>query len=381
MKQLVILGSTGSIGRQTLEVVRSLSGDFRVLGLAGGRNTGLLSRQVAEFGPRFVCYQGGGAKPPGERVSLEELACSPEADIVMVATSGSVGLAPTLAAIRAGKAVALANKEVLVMAGEVVMAQARLHRARIMPVDSEHSAIWQCLRGEGRGSGRRGARIFLTASGGPFRSRSREELARVTPREALDHPTWKMGKKVTIDSATLMNKGMEAIEAHWFFDIPWEDIQVLIHPESIVHSLVEFPDGSVKAQLAAPDMRLPIQYALTYPRRRSNPGLPRLDLARLGALHFEAPDLERFPCLRLALEAGRAGGTCPAVLSAADEVAVELFEDRHIGFLGIPRLVEKVLEGHDPIPHPNLEDIMSVDAWARDKARDLVSSEGSTWQP
>jgi 1-deoxy-D-xylulose-5-phosphate reductoisomerase len=378
MKRLVILGSTGSIGQQTLEVVRAFPTRFQVLGLAGGGNTELLSRQVAEFGPRLVSYNGGNEKLPGRRVCLEDMASHPQADIVMVATSGSVGLAPTLAAIRARKAIALANKEVLVMAGEMVMAEARRHRARIMPVDSEHSAIWQCLRGEGQGA--KGSRIILTASGGPFRGYSPERLAQVTPEEALEHPTWQMGKKVTIDAATLMNKGMEAIEAHWLFDMPWENIQVLIHPESIVHSLVEFRDGSVKAQLAAPDMRLPIQYALTYPRRWPNPGLPHLDFGQLEALHFEAPDLGRFPCLRLALEAGRSGGTYPTVLSAADEVAVELFLSHQIGFPGIPRLVEKVMEGHHPILHPNMEDIMSIDAWAREKARGLVSQRELSWQ-
>ncbi|PIU57589.1 MAG: 1-deoxy-D-xylulose-5-phosphate reductoisomerase, partial [Chloroflexi bacterium CG07_land_8_20_14_0_80_51_10] len=257
-----------------------------------------------------------------ESPSLEEIASHPDVDLVIVATSGKAGLLPTLASLRAGKIVALANKETLVMAGGIVMAEARKHKLEIRPIDSEHSAIWQCLQGE---ESNPIAQIILTASGGPLRNRSREELARVTAAEALRHPTWKMGRKVTIDSANLMNKGLEVIEAHWLFDVPFDRIKVMIHPGSIVHSMVEFADGSVKAQLGAPDMRLPIQYALSHPERWSNTELPKLDLDKLHSIKFDPVDLDRFPCLQLAIEAGRAGDTYPAVLSAADEVAVEHF--------------------------------------------------------
>jgi len=263
--------------------------------------------------------------------------------------------------------VALANKEVLVMAGEIIMREAR--PGQLLPVDSEHSALWQCLAGEER---EKIARLVLTASGGPFLRLPPEELARITPEQALAHPTWRMGIKVTVDSATLMNKGFEAIEARWLFGMPYEKIEVLVHPQSLVHSLVEFVDGSVKAQIAPPDMRLPIQYALTYPQRLENRDLPRLDWKRLNSLTFEPPDMERFPCLRLALEAGREGGTLPAVLSAAEEVAVELFLSGRIPFNAIPRLVEKALEGHRPVTHPSLEQILEADKSGREKALEVA---------
>ncbi|MEE8470785.1 MAG: 1-deoxy-D-xylulose-5-phosphate reductoisomerase, partial [Dehalococcoidia bacterium] len=267
MKRLAILGSTGSIGQQTLEVVRAFPQRFEVVALAGGRNTSLLKEQVAEFSPRLV-FSESSARFEGmgeaDHLPMEEIVAHPEVDLVVVATSGKAGLGPTLAAIRAGKTVALANKEVLVMAGEIVMAEARRHQAEILPIDSEHSALWQCLRGEEKGNI---ARLILTASGGPFRLRSPQQLSMVTPEEALNHPTWQMGTKVTIDSATLMNKGMEVIEAHWFFDVPFSRVEVLIHPQSIIHSLVEFVDGSAMAQLRLPDLRLPIQCALYYAER------------------------------------------------------------------------------------------------------------------
>jgi len=279
---------------------------------------------------------------------------------VVIAISGKAGLSPTLAAIRAKKSIALATKEVLVMAGGIITAEAKRHGVQIMPIDSEPSAIWQCLRGEEEGI----ARLILTASGGPFRHLSLDELKEVAPQQALAHPTWRMGPKVTIDSATLMNKGFEAIELSWLFDVPIEDIEIVIHPQSIIHSMVEFVDGSIKAQLSPPDMRLPIQYALFYPERLPNK-LPHLDLSNISALTFEPPDLERFPCLKLALEAGRKGGTYPAVLSAADEVAVTLFLEELIGFLDIPKLVAEALEEHQSTPHPSLEDVLAADAWAR----------------
>jgi len=375
MKRIAILGSTGSIGQQTLEVVRPFSDRFSVLALGAGKNVELLARQVEEFQPKLVSFQGTRNEGPGKDVSfqvpdseflsLEEIACHPEVDLVVIATSGKAGLAPTLAAIRAGKQIALANKEVLVMAGGIVMAEAKRQGVEIFPVDSEHSAIWQCLRGENRAEV---AQLILTASGGPFFHYTLEQMAAITPEQALRHPTWQMGEKVTVDSATLMNKGMEVIEAHWLFDLPLQHIDVLIHPGSIVHSMVEFADGSVKAQLSVPDMRLPIQYALSYPERLPNPNLPRTDWDRFASLSFEPPDLTRFPCLRLAIEAGEKGGTYPAVLCAADEVAVGLFLSHRIGFVDIAKLIEETLEHHQSISDPSLDEILVADAWAGEYA-------------
>jgi len=375
MKRIAILGSTGSIGQQTLEVVRVFSHRFSIVGLGAGRNVELLARQVEEFKPKLVSFQATGNEDqgkavlscaPGSRlVSLEEMACHSGVDLVVVATSGKAGLAPTLAAIRAGKQIALANKEVLVMAGKIVMAEAKEHAIEVFPVDSEHSAIWQCLRGESRGEV---ARLILTASGGPLFHYTLEQMATITPEQALNHPTWQMGEKVTVDSATLMNKGMEIIEAHWLFDLPLPCIDVLVHPESIVHSMVEFADGSVKAQLSQPDMRLPIQYAITYPERLPNPQLPRMNFDRPTSLNFEPPDMAKFPCLRIAREAAERAGTYPAVLCAADEVAVELFLSHRIGFLDIARLVEQALEQHRSVSQPSLDEIWAADAWAREYA-------------
>jgi 1-deoxy-D-xylulose-5-phosphate reductoisomerase len=373
MKRIAVLGSTGSIGCQTLEVVRSFPDKFDVVALTAGRNVELLALQIAEFKPRFVCSAQAAdsellstlADKP-LILSSEEIARHPEVDLVVVATSGKAGFGPTLSAIRARKHIALANKEVLVMAGEIVMAEARKHDVEILPLDSEHSAIWQCLRGEQRESV---SRIILTASGGPFRNYSSEQLAAVTPEQALQHPTWRMGTKVTIDSATLMNKGMEIIEARWLFDMAVDRIRVIVHPESIIHSFVEFADGSIKAQLSHPDMRLPIQHALCYPDRRDSGQFAKLEWTKLSSLGFEAPDLERFPCLRLALEVIERGGTYPAVLCAADEIAVELFLDHKIGFMGIPRLVGKTLGQHQGVSNPVLEDVLAADAWARECAR------------
>lgn len=367
VKRLAILGSTGSIGQQTLEVVRSFPHRFQVMGLAAGTNIELLTKQIDEFRPKLISIEsaGGRARLPSstcELLSLEEMASHPDVDLLVVAVTGKAALAPTLEAIRAKKSIALATKEVLVMAGEIVISEAKRHNAQILPIDSEPSAIWQCLRGEERGV----SRLILTASGGPFQHLSPDALARVTPQQALNHPTWKMGKKVTIDSATMMNKGFEVIEAHWLFDIPLERIEVVIHPQSIVHSFVEFVDGSIKAQLSLPDMRLPIQYALFYPERLPSK-LPHLDFSNIGALTFEAPDMEKFPCLRLALEAGRKGGTYPTVLSAADEVAVELFLEGRIGFLDIGKLVEETLEQHQNTPCPSLQEVLTADAWARER--------------
>jgi 1-deoxy-D-xylulose-5-phosphate reductoisomerase len=373
IKRVVVLGSTGSIGQQTLEVIGAFPERFCVVGLAAGQNTGLLAEQVRQFHPRFVYCQDEGAPASlsdegCERLELAEMASHPDMDIVVIATSGKAGLGPTLAAVKAGKDIALANKESLVMAGEIITGEARLHGAQIRPVDSEHSAIWQCLEGETPSV----SRLVLTASGGPFRHYTREQLEKVTAEQALGHPTWRMGKKVTVDSATLMNKGLEVIEAHWLFNMPFENIEVVIHPQSIVHSMVEFVDGSIKAQLGCPDMRLPIQYALSYPERLANQELPRLDWFRLSQLTFEQPDLDTFPCLRMAIEAGKRGGTWPAVVCAADEVAVELFLSRRIKFTDIARLVEQVLVKHQAMAQPALDDIMAANAWARAQVRQLA---------
>ena len=365
VKKIAILGSTGSIGQQALDVIRTLPDRFQVIGLAGGKSLELLERQISEFQPRMF-YSS--TKPDfaykGEFSPMEEIASHSEVDLVIIATSGKAGLSPTLAALRAGKIVALANKEVLVMAGEIITREAKSHQAQIRPIDSEHSAIWQCLQGEEN----KPQRLFLTASGGPFYHYSQSQLSEVTVEQALRHPTWKMGKKVTIDSATLMNKGLEAIEARWLFTIPFESIEILVHPQSTVHSLVEFVDGSMKAQLSFPNMRLPIQYALCYPERLSNPELPHLELNKIRALNFEPVDYDKFPCLKLALDAGKLGGTYPTVLCAADEVAVELFLNKRIGFTDIARIVQKTLEQHQGIAQPSLEEILAADAWAREYA-------------
>lgn len=369
---VAVLGSTGSIGTQTLDVIRALGGRLRVVALAAGRNTDLLYRQVAEFRPSLVCADA--ALDPDRLagahvVPMEAMAAHPDVDVVLVGTPGAAGLAPTLAALRAGKAVALANKEALVMAGAVLTRAAAEGGGELRPVDSEHSAIWQCLWGEERGGI---ARLILTASGGALRDRPLESLDAVTPEEALRHPTWTMGRKVTVDSATLFNKGLETIEARWLFDVPVERIEVVMHRESIVHSLVEFRDGSVKAQLGLPNMRLPIQCALTYPERLPCP-VPRLDLAALGSLQFAPPDFARYPCLALAMEAGRRGGTYPAVLAAADEVAVEEFLAGRIRFTDIPRLIEWVLAAHSPGPEDDLDAVLEADTWARRQARAVLA--------
>jgi 1-deoxy-D-xylulose-5-phosphate reductoisomerase len=302
---------------------------------------------------------------------LDDQAAHADADLVVIGTVGRAGLTPTLAALRAGKAVAIANKEVLVMAGAVVSRAAKEGRGRLLPVDSEHSAIWQCLWGEDRHAI---ARIFLTASGGAFRDYTPERLASVTPDEALNHPTWQMGRKITVDSATLINKGFEAIETRWLFDVPLERIEIVMHRESIIHSMVEFTDGSVKAQLGEPDMRLPIQVALCYPDRIDRPAARAFDPAAIAALHFEAPDFRRLPALALALKAGRLGGTFPAALAAADEVAVEHFLAGRLRFTDIACLLDDCLSAHDSGVDTDLEAILAADAWARAYAADWVTA-------
>jgi 1-deoxy-D-xylulose-5-phosphate reductoisomerase len=381
-KKIAIIGSTGSIGQQALDIVRTLPHQFQVVGLAAGQNMKLLARQVDEFKPAFAHFQGKEtathlSNTRCEFLSPDDIACHPQVDTVVIAASGRAGLSPTLVAVKAGKKVALANKESLVMAGEIITREAKESGAQILPIDSEHSAIWQCLRGETQPP----IQIILTASGGPFRHHSPKELENVTVKETLKHPTWLMGKKVTIDSATLMNKGLEVIEAHWLFDVPVDRMRVLIHPQSIIHSMVEFIDGSTKAQLSYPDMRLPIQYALSYPERLANTELPTLDWDKIKELSFELPDFDAFPCLRLAIEAGRKGGTCPAVLAAADEVMVELFLSQRIRLTDIARIVEQTLTEHEPITHPTLEEIIMTDSWARERARQLANGDNLCGSP
>lgn len=376
MKRLSILGSTGSIGMQALEVVRGHPDTFQVVALAAGRRLDVLVEQVREFRPHLVSVSGPeGAQELKERLrgfpvkiccgeeGLAEVAAYPEAQLSLLAVVGAAGLMPALAAVRAGKDVALATKEALVMAGALLTAEAAARGVKLLPVDSEHSAIFQCLEGGGRAALKR---IILTASGGPLRQVPKERLASVTPEEALSHPTWRMGKKITIDSATLMNKGLEVIEARWMFDIDVTRVDVIVHPQSIVHSLIEYADGSVLAQLSPPDMRLPILYALSYPDRLEN-GFPPLDLLQVGSLNFEAVDRDRFPCLEYAYEAVAAGGTAPVALNAANEVAVELFLGREIGFARIPEVIESGLRGHRVRPGESLEDIVAVDREVRER--------------
>ena len=366
---LVLLGSTGSIGRQTLDVVRAMPERFRVLGLAAGRNLDALAAQAHEFRPTYVWAASDdearlaqiGRESRASVTAMEEMAADPEGDVLVVGTAGRAGLEPTLTSLERGGAVALANKEVVVMAGQLVRDAVDRGGGQLRPVDSEHSAIWQCLWGE---EGHEIRRILLTASGGALRHLPAEELAEVTPEQALDHPTWNMGDKITIDSATLMNKGMETIEAKWLFDVPYERVEIVQHAESIVHSLVEFGDGSVKAQLGYPDMKLPIQLALSYPQRLE-PTVEPLDLASVGTLNFSRPDLDRYPCLKLAQQAGRAGGTYPAVMAAADEVAVEAFLKRRIGFTEIADYVHQAMDAHRSVNDPDIEAIDAADSWAR----------------
>ncbi len=379
---VVILGSTGSIGTQALDVISRMPDRFRVVGLAAGSNVGLLAEQINKFRPKVASLASKEAASrlrnmaiPGTMIldsdshqGLKAMVERDDVQLVLNAIVGAAGILPTLAAIEAGKDVALANKETLVAAGNVVMAAIQKHEVQLLPVDSEHSAIFQCLQSV---NGRYLHRVILTASGGPFRQRTKKELERATIKEALAHPTWEMGGKITIDSATLMNKGLEVIEAHWLFDVSADAIDVIVHPQSIIHSLVELDDGSVLAQLGVADMRLPIQYALTYPERLPTP-VPTLSLTDVGNLEFEPPDTDRFPCLQLAYDALRAGGTFPAVLNAANEVAVAAFLEGRIGFMDIPRLVNDALEQHSSVAQPDIEDILKVDAAIRKQLMNLL---------
>jgi 1-deoxy-D-xylulose-5-phosphate reductoisomerase len=373
--RIAVLGSTGSVGRQTLDVAAHAPERFRVVALAAKHASQLLNEQIAEFQPDLVAITEADQRAllNHQRVEVGEAsllaaATHPDADIIVVATAGHAAIVPTIEAIKAGKQIALANKETIVCAGEIIVPLARRHGVSIRPVDSEHSAIWQSLGGRPSSEI---ARLIVTASGGPFRTFTTEQLERVTADEALAHPTWSMGGKITIDSATLMNKGLEIIEARWLFDVGFDRIEALIHPESIIHSLVEFVDGGQVAQLGLPDMRLPIQYALTYPQHEPSP-CRRLSLADIGALHFEPPDPTRFPALALARAAGKAGGTTPTVLSTADEVAVEAFIGGRIAFPDIARLVGATLDRHVNAPVDSIEAIQAADSWARRTATGLI---------
>lgn len=381
MKSLTILGCTGSIGTNTLEIAAAFPERFSVRALCAGRNVALLADQVRRFSPEVaVVLDEAGARDLEDRLGAghgirilhgdsgyREAATLNTVDVVVSAMVGAAGLTPTVAAIEAGKTIALANKEVLVMAGDVVMPLAAEKNVSILPVDSEHSAIFQCLQGQDR---RFLHRIHLTASGGPFLNKSREAIENARPAEALSHPTWEMGKKISIDSATLMNKGLEVIEAAFLFAVSAAEIEVVVHPQSIVHSLVSFIDGSMLAQLSLPDMKGAIAYALSYPDRLATTQ-PRLDLADLGRMTFQRPDVNRFPCLSLAFEAARQGGTLPAVLNAANEIAVNAFLEERIPFPRIPALIEDVMGQHKVVTSPVLSDIIDVDAWARQTAREM----------
>lgn len=365
-RRVVVLGATGSIGQSARRVARSLPAKMEIVGLSAHANATGLAEAAAEF-PRARTAQSNG---PDGAERLIELATLPEADLVLVSIVGTAGLAPALAAIEAGKDIAVASKEILVLAGEIVMAAARRKGVRVLPVDSEHNAIFQCLEGRDPAHVRR---LILTCSGGPFRRTPAEELTAVTPEMALRHPTWSMGRKITIDSATLFNKALEMIEARWLFDVGMDRIDVIIHPQSIIHSMVEFVDGSQLAQLSRSDMGFPIQYAVTYPDRVTG-ALQPLDLATLGRLEFEAPREDVFPALRLAREAGTKGGTSPAVLNAANEVAVDAFLAGRITFPRIWETVEAALSSHASIAHPGLTDLLEADAWAREHARASVAA-------
>jgi 1-deoxy-D-xylulose-5-phosphate reductoisomerase len=381
VKRLAILGSTGSIGTSTLKVVDAFADHFEVVALAAGRNLDLLERQVRQYRPQCVAVAdaelaaeferriGGLARVVHGEDGLVEVATHDGVDLVVSGLVGAVGLRSTYAALDVGRDVALANKETLVVAGEQMTARAAATGACLLPVDSEHNALHQCLRGERT---REVRRLWLTASGGPFRRRSREELARVTVDEALCHPTWKMGPKITVDSATLMNKGLEVIEARWLFGIGPDRIRVVVHPGSVVHSMVELVDGSFKAQLGITDMRHPIQYSLTWPERW-NTDLPPFDPVACGPLEFHEPDVERFPCLGLAFRALRAGGAAPAVLNAANEIAVAAFLDGQVGFLEIPAAIERVLDAHADESATTVDELLEVDRRVRVTTRKLLA--------
>lgn len=385
MKLLInisLLGATGSIGTQTLDVIKQHPEQFRLVAMSIGRNIELGLQQVHTFKPKIVSVIDrseydklihevpNGVKVVFGEEGLVEVATFEEAEIVVNAVIGSVGLVPTLRAIEAGKKIAIANKETLVTAGHIVTQYAKKFNTPLIPVDSEHSAIFQCLQGESR---TQVAKMILTASGGSFRDKTRDELKDVTVSEALNHPNWSMGAKITIDSATMMNKGLEVIEAHWLFSMDYDDIEVILHRESIIHSMVEFVDGSIIAQLGTPDMRIPIQYALSYPNRLELKNSERLKLSEIGKLHFQEADFDRYPCLKMAYEAGRIGGSLPTVLNAANEEAVALFLEGKIKFLQIEEWIERALHKHKVIKEPSLEEILEIDQLTRTYVHSLTN--------
>jgi 1-deoxy-D-xylulose-5-phosphate reductoisomerase len=382
MKNIVILGSTGSIGKNSLDVISRFPGEFRALYLVAHKNVALLQQQIEAYRPKGVAVIDEQA---GERLQtmvdgsievltgidgIEQLVQRDDIDVVISSLVGFAGVRPTIKAIEAGKTIALANKETLVVAGELIMELARKNNVPMIPIDSEHSAILQCLIGEDRKSI---AKIILTASGGPFLDTTAADLAKVTVDEALNHPNWRMGNKITIDSATLMNKGLEVIEANHLFGLPADKIDVVIHPQSIIHSMVEFIDGSVKAQLGVPDMKIPIQYALTYPER-SVSTFERVDFIKVGTMQFREPDLGQFPCLRLAKEALQIGGSMPTVLNAANEIAVNSFLEKAITFMNIPELIERAMNDHSTIAHPSLHEIEETDVLTRKKVQTYIAT-------
>ncbi|HIC91768.1 MAG TPA: 1-deoxy-D-xylulose-5-phosphate reductoisomerase [Syntrophaceae bacterium] len=382
MKKISLLGSTGSIGTSVLKVVDTFRDRFVIIGLAAGRNTNLLAEQIIKFRPKVVsvAYRKSASRlksllPRWCKTEIltgmegcATVATLDEANLVVSAIQGSQGLIPTYSAIKAGKDIALATKEVLVMAGELLMNEVRKNSGTILPIDSEHSAIFQAISGHEKKDIKK---VILTASGGPFLHHPLKDLASVTPKEALMHPKWQMGKKVSIDSASLMNKGLEAIEAHWLFNIPMNNIEIVIHPQSIIHSMVEYIDGTIMAQLSTPDMRIPIAYALSYPERLKVQ-VPPLNLIETGKLTFLEPDYKKFPCIKLAYEAMDSGGTMPIVLNAADEVAVNSFLEGRIRFTEIPTIIRKTMESHKVMPIKDMEEIQNADRWARQRAEDLI---------
>ena len=381
MKHISILGSTGSIGTQTLEIVRQFPNEFKVVGLSTNKNSDLLLKQIKEFRPKAVAVMDGSKVGELKNFSscqvysgmegLKKIAALDEADTVINSLVGSVGIEPTYHAIKNKKNIALANKETLVAAGSIIMDEVKKNGVKLMPIDSEHSAIFQCLNGENINEVEK---ITLTCSGGPFKNYTKEQLEKATLQDALKHPTWSMGSKITIDSATLMNKGFEVIEAHWLYGIDYEKIKVVIHPQSIVHSLVEFHDNSVIAQLGLPDMKIPIQYALSYPKRF--PGDSKsLNLAEIKNLEFREPDFEMFPCLNYAYEAGKINGTMPAVMNAANETAVYAFLENKIKFLDITKLIKKMMDGHKLIKNPDLNEILEVDQKTKEETKRIVEEE------
>lgn len=383
IKKISVLGSTGSIGTQTLEIAR-YNQDIGITALAAGSNVELLEKQVREFHPKIAClWKEEAARELKRRIrdldvkvvsgmeGLMEAACEPEAQIVVTAVVGMIGIRPTIAAMEAGKDIALANKETLVTAGHIIMPLAKEKGVKILPVDSEHSAIFQCLQGAGEN---RIHKILLTASGGPFRGRSREQLAGVQLEDALKHPNWSMGRKITIDSSTMVNKGLEVMEAHWLFDVDMDQVQVVIQPASVIHSMIEYEDGAVIAQLGTPDMKLPIQYALYYPERRFLPG-DRLDFTKLKEITFDEPDMETFRGLKLAYEAGKAGGSLPTVFNAANELAVSLFLEKKIPYLAITDLIQGAMENHKRKAAPNVDQILAAEQEAYDFIRETLRKE------